>query len=653
VAAPFAPDVGSRFARSLVVDLGPNDAEYVRGFREDWERDGRTRFHWTSPAAALTLPFRLSGEGFRIQARVRRHLIEPARVRLTTEGRLVHDFSIEADTRIPYRIESVPLPPLSGAEAFRLDIVSASENPRPLGVAIDWVEIERAGAADIGPLPATKRHAAIMVAVALVLPWLAGSRWLGLGHALVVLLLVIGGTASHPIAAERVLRTGWASYAAVGLFSLAVLTWARRRAGLSPFGAAALCTLVLVGLGVRLAILLHPQFFYPDVRVHAVFALTFARQGLEAFLQNFTANQFRYSLGLQLENGHWYAFPYPPGFYVVAGLLVRYAACAPEIAVALSAAGVNALSALPAYGIARQLGLAPGVALASGAAVPLLPLFITRLSLGYFPAMAGQFADALVLLCLLSRRRTLSRPATIALLGSLIAGALLVYTQSLVNLGLLLPAFLLLQLASDRAGWRRHLGLALAGVLGALLALLLFYGRYVPIVLAMHRGEPMAGEEILLERLARQERVRVAADEEAETGVDDPYVGPDVDPIRGLRKAGSRLWIFYGPFSLAVSLGLLLLISRTQAELARFALAWGSVYLWLNLGSAGLPGPNLLRYNKDLEIVAPLFCVCLGTTGAWLWERARWLALVYGVGYWGWGLQRALSALDARIVVER
>jgi len=653
LAAALAPDLGARFAPTLFVDLGPNDFDYVRGFREDWERDGRTRFHWTSPVATLTVPYRLSGGGVRLHTRVRRHFIEPAEVRLTAEGRLVHTFSIEADLKVPYRIETVRLPVLAGADRLRIGIQSVSENPRPLGVAMDWLEIEAGAAARMTPLPAMRARSAGVVAVAFLLPWLLGSLRLGAAHALGVWLAIVWGTAAHPIAAERILREGWATYAAVGVLCLVALAWARRRGWLSPAGAAALGTLVLVGLGLRLAMLLHPQFFYPDVRVHAVFARALARQGLADFMQSFTSNQFRYSLGLQLENGHWYAFPYPPGFYVLAAPLVRYGAYAPEVAVSVVGAATNALSALLAFGIARQLGLSSGPALGAAAAVPLLPLFTTRLSLAYFPAMVGQFADAAVVFYVLARRGSLARPRVVATLAVLIAVALLVYTQSLLNLGLLLPGFLLLQFGCDRARWRGHLGLAAAGALGALLALGLFYGRYVPIFLSMQRGEPMAGEEIVLERMAQQERARIAAEEKPETGVDDPYVGPDVNPIRGLRKAASRFWIFYGPFSLPVALGLILLTTSVEAERLRLVCAWAAVYVLLNLGSAGLPGPNLLRYNKDLEIVALLCCVCLAVTGAWLWTRARWLGVVYGLTYAGWGLQRFLAALGGRIVVER
>ena len=100
--------------------------------------------------------------------------------------------------------------------------------------------------------------------------------------------------------------------------------------------AGALVIIVLAALALRLVILLHPQFYYPDVRVHALFAWQLARRGLVAFLRNFTENQFRYSLGLQMENGHWYAFPYPPLFYVLCWPLVTLARMRPEVAVSVA-----------------------------------------------------------------------------------------------------------------------------------------------------------------------------------------------------------------------------------------------------------------------------------------------------------------------------
>src|SRR6185503_18408614 len=139
-----------------------------------------------------------------------------------------------------------------------------------------------------------------------------------------------------------------AAYAFVGLVALALVRWPRLRAALgvaTPWVAGSLVLLVLVALALRLSILLHPRFYYPDVRVHAQFAWELGRRGLVSFLRRFTENQYRYSLGLQLENGHWYAFPYPPMFYVLCWPLVRFG-IRPEVAVSLLAAVVNSLETL-------------------------------------------------------------------------------------------------------------------------------------------------------------------------------------------------------------------------------------------------------------------------------------------------------------------
>ena len=57
-AALALPFLATRAARPLVVNLGPNDFDYTRGFREDWERDGRTRFHWTTLSSSIRVPLR-------------------------------------------------------------------------------------------------------------------------------------------------------------------------------------------------------------------------------------------------------------------------------------------------------------------------------------------------------------------------------------------------------------------------------------------------------------------------------------------------------------------------------------------------------------------------------------------------------------------
>jgi len=109
----FAPVLAAHTARPALIKFGPNDADYVRGFRSDWERDGLTLFRWTGLSSSVTLPLRIQGEGHVLRMRVRRHFVEPARVSLSVEGRAVGSpFTIAAELHVPYRVIELPLPAL-------------------------------------------------------------------------------------------------------------------------------------------------------------------------------------------------------------------------------------------------------------------------------------------------------------------------------------------------------------------------------------------------------------------------------------------------------------------------------------------------------------------------------------------------------------
>jgi hypothetical protein len=159
----------------------------------------------------------------------------------------------------------------------------------------------------------------------------------------------------------------------------------------------------------------------------------------------------------------------------------------------------------------------------------------------------------------------------------------------------------------------------------------------------------MAEERILLEKPASPSEPEPAVAEPP----DDPYAGPGVDPIRGFRKAGWRLYVFYSVFAPVVVAGLFLLWRNAPPRFAAFVAAWALTYLACNLASGGLPGPNLVRYNKDLEIVAPLFCVALAIAGEWIWVRSRVAAVAYAAAYLAFGSIRWVQDLTNRFVLER
>ena len=653
-AGALAPSLAARWARPALIEFGPNDVGYTSGFRQDWERDGLTRFRWTGTHSTVTLPLGVSGDGLRLRARVRRHLVEPAAVIVYAHDIPVGRFDIQAGLHSPYRTIDLPLPPSLSSSPLTITIQATSVNPRPLGVALDWLEVVRGE----GRFTLTHRHAlrlALVVAAAFAFPLLAGAprSWAVL-HAATALALATVGTAWDVIASERIAAEGASIYFATGALAAVAARSRRLRAALhveSSRVAGGLALTTLCALALRLVLVLHPQFYYPDVKVHALFAWQLARHGLVRFLEEFTANQYRFSLGLQLENGHWYAFPYPPVFYMLCWPLLRLAHYRPEVAVSVVAAVVNSLEAWIVFAIARRLRCRPATALAAAAALVVLPIYTARLTLAYFPALVGHAVDAVVILVILAHLRDLGRTRVIAGVSLLVAAALLTYTQSVLNFAVLVPLIVIAHLAIDRAPEvrRRMAGLVVATGLGGLLALAVFYGRYVPIFIDMQKGVPMAEERILLEKQAQA----APAAEEPAVEKDDPYAGPDFDALRGVRKAGWRMYVFYGLFAPVIALGIVLVFHRQDPSAAAFVAAWAVSYLLLNVASGSLPGPNLVRYNKDLEIVAPLFCVALAVVAETLWRRSRPMAWAFGLAYVIFAGARAAAYLTTKFVLER
>lgn len=623
-----------RFASPLQLELGPNDAAHIAGFREDWERDGEVRFRWTTLSSRLRFPFGLDGDGARLRLRYRRHFDEPADVRLIVAGAVVGRFEAKADPKRPYQLVEVRLPATRGP--LELGIEATTRHDRPLGIALDWVHVERGGAFRAAPALLISVAALVLVVfAALAMGGASPLAALAAGASLGGLLAA--GAYWDAMALDRIARNAVVPAALAAALAVGCTMAARSRRFLQVTAASSpwLVGLVLLTLAVRLTLLLHPRFYYPDVRIHALFAGQLASHGWDQFLTGFTENQFRYSLGLQFENGHWYAFPYPPLFYVLCVPLIRAAGLAPEVAVSALASLANALEVLVVFALGRRV-LGEGAALRAAALLPVLPIFAVRASLAYFPALFGHAIDALLLLLVVDLFRAELPGWRDGLRPGLVLGiSLLAYTQGLLNFGLLLPALLLWDVAADGSGRGRGRQRALlaTGVLGLVVAGGLFYGRYVPVFLDMRQGIPQPEEQVLLD--LQERRARVVTEEAAE-GPDDPYALPHFSAFRGVEKAAWRLWLFWGPFAMVIPLGVARLVRAAPPELRRVLVAWAGLYLALNFASGSLPGPNLFRYNKDLEIVAPLcaLALCAWPTDRPRWRRvsmATWLAmLAYG-----------------------
>jgi hypothetical protein len=641
-------------ARTARADLGPNEADYIGGgFRPGkWEIEGCTRFHWTTPSAWLRLPLRVQGDGFALRARVRRHMVEPAQVTLRAEGRAFASFTIASDTEIAYRILDFPLPALEGRHPFALTIDSAAVGP-PLGMAIDWIEIERRGTGRFVPPMRTLGLLMLIVVIAYAVPRVTGLARLGsTAHASAMGLAIAVGLHLDVIATERIVRTGALPYAVAALVGLGVCAWIRRSLAVPRDITGWLALVLLIALGLRLALLLDPRYFYPDVGLHSLVAYQLSKEGLVEFLAHYEEIQYRFSLGLQFQAGHTYAFPYAPGFYILCWPLIRWADLSPEVAVSAAAASVNALELLLTFALARILLKSERSALVAAIVHAALPLFLIRLSLAYFPSLVGHAVDACAAAFLLLRLPRLTARAAAAIVG-LMTLSLLLYSQALINFGLLFALYLLsdVVVARQSADRRRQLLVAAAGLIAVALSMGLFYGRYVGPFLAMRHGVPMPQEEVLLE----QQRIRrTYAEARGEAPVvqpeDDAFAGSTFDPLRGLKKIVVRLFIFYGPFALTALWGLATVIRSMEGTQRRYLVAWSSLFFVTAFLSGALPSPNFLRYGKDLESVAPLFCLGLAAATLALARRSKVLAILHltafiAFGLW-LGLEKWLSTMN-------
>ena len=548
--------------------------------------------------------------------------MDPALLVVSVSGMVLGQRSVQAREDHPYEVLEFQIPEVSCGSNVSVLLEASVQNERPLGVAVDWVEI-RGPAGFLASSETTLRGALLLGLTGLA--FLASGA--GIPLAITVngaLALLLGSAfAASPVAAERMLRGGLVAFTltlilgamiakAVGVLALP----ARYRTAL-----VAITLLTLLSRGA----FLHPQAFYPDYRVHAVVQQTLNRAGLSAFLDRLFEVQYERSLGLQQIDGNWYPFPYPPGAYVLTGGVGRLFGLDPLDAAMVTAVTFASLIPLLTLALGLWLGLGPVTGLLGALFASLQPLLVRRMALGYFPGIAGQFFDAGAAMILLGALRRSGRPvvATAWLTGVLVV-AFLVYTQSIANFGLLIAGLLLIELTRRSEGGRAAaLRVAMAGAVALIVSAGAFYWRYLPVIENVRAHQPQP-ESRVLDRL-QQLREKPPVDTEIPEADDlnDPYAGSFLNPLRGLARLGSRLWRFDGPFVLLLATGGLLLLRQSDRGTQNLILAWSGVAIWISVLAAGLPSPNGFQHLKDLEFVTPLASLAMGVGTVRLWSRRR------------------------------
>ncbi len=620
----------------IFLDFGPNDLRYVSGFREDFEIDEPTLIHWSKDRARVRLPFYLRSP-YEVTLRFKRHIEKPAEIRLFLEGEAVETFTAPQQSFAVRRFRKSG----RGGSVFELGLVSSSEDPRPLGLALDWMSVRPSGGL-LSVIPTAPAFLALLswVAAFYLLP-----RALGLGERVSI---AFGGAVAAALIAAVLTHKLWPVHAAMtlGIRAHAVTllfalfySWRRRRKGSSftePLARWAVL-IVCAGLAVRLFALFHPDFYYPDVRTHSKFVSLIWTEGLSGFLSNHIENQHRHLLGLQYVSGRWVAFPYPPLLYLSIYPL-SLLKLPVEDWMKLIPAALLSVEALFLFAIGGKLGLGPRASLLAVLLHASARVLGFRLAVASYAALFGHFWDMLAVLYVALFFEKLERPLYGAGLGLLAGISILSYAGSVLTLGIFVPFLCLAVFVSRevRPSFRTVAALAGWPLAGALAAAWLFYLQYIPELLGASSGGEAAPSAGGLSAL----------------------VEPRFTPWAALAMAFHRLRLFYGWPSALTGIALLAWFvwrrgKGVEALALPLALAGSGTFLSMNFLRAGLGSTHIFQFSKDDLVVLPVITLLLGGFLRVLWERGailRALALALLLGWMGWGLWSLSRDVRGRFV---
>ena len=615
----------------IFFDFGPNDSSYVTGFREDFEIDEPTLIHWSLRRGRVRLPVVLPTGALEISFRYKRHVALPAEIRVFVASEQVDHF-VAPQQDFVVRTFTVPV----NAQPWTpLEIVflSQSSDPRPLGLALDWLRVETSGIVIPAPV-------AFLYLLGVVLGLYAFPRIIGFSPRACLALAAGGalalaiGTAFHKVAwlqaaTQLGIRPHVLSLIVVGFF---VVRRANPNSAFAhPMARWAMLAFYL-GTALRLLALFHPDFYYPDVRTHSKFVSIIWTEGLGGFFGEHIANQHRHLLGLQRVGEDWRAFPYPPLLYlsIYPLSLLRLPVEDWMKIVPTVLAGVEGLIV---YVVALRLGVSSRAAAMATWFHATAPLLAFRLTVASYAALFGHFWDVLIGLYLLFLFDQMNRPWVGVGLALLVALSILSYAGSVLVLGLFVPAFAFTVSLRhrNRETVSNAIRVSLWALVGALTAIVLFYSQYIP---------------ELLPGLMNEDSQAVSA---------GTLIDLRLTPLAALRMSVHRLFLFYGPvFGTLVFAGLYFARDRITHRLA-FPLACGTVFAFLGLNflRSGLGATHIFQFTKDDLVLLPLAAIVLATLTDMAANRQDWgraVAAALLVGWIGWGVFALAGDVRSRFI---
>jgi hypothetical protein len=603
----------------LVIDLGAGDEAVAAGFSEGWARyelRGKNTFRWTGASASLTLPLIATGRDVTILMRLARFAERATPIVLASGDR-----SIAAWLQNPvgWRVRRFPAGAWGGPVS--LDVSSPESTSEPSGIAIDWCALT--GIESVWPEPKLwLALSALLFGAPLALGFALRRQWpLAYGSPIALSVLALWAMHDTVAAATAAMLAGPRVLIACAIVFPLILWIGRRSGNAEAAGDRSFVWAPALLLIVALSALSSPRYHYPDVDTHARFLAGMREQPRWALDPR--EYQQRTRAWTRLVGERYIGFPYSTAFHVLAWPLAP--ALGEVGAVKTLAVMAVAVGLVLVYRLARAAGASPTTAVLAQALFAIMPVVPSRLTLALLPSLLGQAMELWLLLALATRLSDLARRRERCAALLLLFSVQLSYTGSLYNVALIVSLWTIVELTRGR---RSALWLLAAYGLAASGVVLLQYRQFVPTLLSD-----------LLPHLVATNTAAVVP-------------GEVVTPLNVLVRAGQRLWIFFGPFGLALAaIGCSALAKAAQPIRRALFVAFGAGLLLMLLRPAL---PVLFSDAKEVELLAGPMAIAaaLGAARMWSERRAvRVIAILLVAALATWSLLHAVGLYASRLTL--
>ena len=610
----------------IFLDFGPNDHEYVQGFREDFEIDEPTIFHWSSDRATVSLPFHINGS-FDVTLRYKRHISSPAEVLWFNRDELLDKSNVPQQDFELKNFHSKN----QTSEALKFHLLSNSNDPRPLGIALDWMQIRPSNQL----FAVRPTNSALLALTMWVVAFYLVPRSLGLGFltaaitSICATLMIVGMAVSHklwPVHAATTLGFGPLAFAFILVFFLLIKQRSNKPVFTSP-EYRWIPLIILAGFSIRLFALFHPDFYYPDIRTHSKFVYLLWNDGLFEYFSNYIEKQHNHLLGLQLIGEKWVAFPYPPLLYLVIYPL-SLISMPVENWMKIVPTAIVSLEGLLLFITARKLNINPRITVIAVILHSTARVLAFRLSVASYAAILGHFCDFITISYLLYFFDRLHRFSYLLGLSCLVAIALLSYAGSALVLGFFIPVFCIvfgLQNYHQEKTMQRLICVAGSSLFGALAALFIFYWQYIPEIITSAHSTSTLNDLIEI----------------------------SFTPLNALTMGMNRLYQFYGLFGF-IALSSLYFLRRQHDNPFVFSLCTSSVitYLGMNFLRAGLGNTHIFQFSKDDLVLLPVIVLSLATlANRWQnWKISQFCTIILITTWVVWGNMSLARDIQKRFI---